>query len=135
MTDLCTREVVDSSERGLWPATLWPTLAESGLTLSGVSEAAGGSGGQVADALAVVRQAARFGAPLPLAETLMAAKLLEITEQNVPTGPLTVVSDPGNLNLTRSEGSVLLSGNATNVPWAGESVSILLRAGEQNDER
>ena len=75
-SDLCTKEVVDRGEAGEWAQALWHALETSGLTLAGIAEDAGGSGGDVADALLVIRQAAEFAAPIPLAENFIAATLL-----------------------------------------------------------
>ncbi|MDK1025340.1 MAG: acyl-CoA dehydrogenase family protein [Gammaproteobacteria bacterium] len=135
MTDMCTRELVDHAEQGEWPDQLWQTLEVTGLTLTGISEAAGGSGGELADALAVIRQAARYAAPLPLAETFMAAVLLEAVKASVPSGPLTVVSDPREFCLARIDHGYRLSGRASGVPWAGECVRIMLLAGDGKDAR
>ena len=66
--DLCTKQVVDAAEQGSWPAALWQTLEEAGLTRAAVPEDAGGAGGSLGDACAVLRQAGRHAAPVPLAE-------------------------------------------------------------------
>lgn len=135
MTDMCTRELVDHSENGIWPEQLWQTLEVTGLTLTGISESAGGSGGDLADSLAVIRQAARYAAPIPLAETFMAGLLLEAAKASVPSGPLTVVSEASEFCLSRTDHGYCLSGSAAGVPWAGECASIMLLAGDGNDVR
>jgi acyl-CoA dehydrogenase len=89
-SDLCTKEVVDRGEAGEWAQALWHALETSGLTLAGIAEDAGGSGGDVADALLVIRQAAEFAAPIPLAENFIAATLLVEAGIELPAGPLTV---------------------------------------------
>lgn len=88
--DLCSKELVDGAEQGEWPDALWNALEESGLTRAAVPEAFGGSGGSLGDAMAVLRQAGRHAAPLPLAETVIAGWLLGEAESAVPEGPLTV---------------------------------------------
>ena len=70
--------LVDKAEAGDWPGTLWQALTETGLTLAGIDETCGGAGGQPADAMLVIREAARHAAPVPLAEHFMAARLLEL---------------------------------------------------------
>jgi acyl-CoA dehydrogenase len=44
-TDLVSKELVESAERGEWPAALWQAVEENGLTLPLVAESKGGAGG------------------------------------------------------------------------------------------
>jgi acyl-CoA dehydrogenase len=67
--DLCTPEDVVAAEATGWSERLWAALAESGFPSVSVPEEAGGSGGDVADACALLTVAGRFAAPVPLAET------------------------------------------------------------------
>lgn len=89
LADACTDEVVRAAERGQWPARLWDTFAEVGLTLVGISEDAGGSGGSLADLAVVLRAAGKAAAPLPLAETWLAAWLRAAVSLSPPAGPAT----------------------------------------------
>ena len=82
--DLCTQEVVEQAEAGTFPDALWNALEESGLTLAAVPESLGGSGGDVSDAMEVLRQSGRFAVPLPLAETFVAGWLLKKAGAQVP---------------------------------------------------
>src|SRR2546428_3052986 len=75
-TDLVTKELIESAERGVWPDKLWRALEEGGLTLPLVPEARGGAGGSWRDAHVVVRAAGEHAAPIPLAETIVASGLL-----------------------------------------------------------
>ena len=135
MTDLCSKDLVDQSEVGEWPRQLWQTLEETGLTLAGIREDVGGSGGDLGDGMAVVRLAARHTAPLPLAETLMAALLLEAANASIPSGPLTIAGAQSEFSLSSTDNGYLLSGVASGVAWAGECMSILLLAGDGKDQR
>lgn len=74
LQDQCAKVTVDAAEAGVWPAGLWQTLEDNGLTLAGISEASGGTGGELAASLLMIREAASVGAPLPLAETFIAAR-------------------------------------------------------------
>ncbi|HYX95856.1 MAG TPA: acyl-CoA dehydrogenase family protein, partial [Geodermatophilus sp.] len=56
-----------------WDAGLWADLSEAGLTGVGLPEEAGGSGGELADAVAVVRTLAAGAGAVPVAEQLLAA--------------------------------------------------------------
>ena len=50
----CTHEAVEAAERDGWSASIWDTVAEIGLPWVGVPEAAGGVGGTVVDAVALL---------------------------------------------------------------------------------
>ena len=56
-----------------WDDGLWSALAESGLTGVGLPEELGGSGGELADAVAIVRTLASGAAAVPVAEQLLVA--------------------------------------------------------------
>jgi acyl-CoA dehydrogenase len=128
-TDLVTKELIESSEKGVWPDKLWRALEEGGLTLPLVAESAGGAGGTWLDTHVVVRAAGRHAAPVPLAETIVAGALLSRAGLEVPFGPLTLapVHRDERLTLSRSGGSWRVSGTATRVPWgraAGHVVTV-----------
>ena len=73
---------------GAWPECLWRTFAETGLAQAALPEAAGGAG--LAAGLAVMRSAGRHAAPIPVAETMIAALLCHEAGVEPPAGPLTV---------------------------------------------
>lgn len=78
----CSSEVVAQAEREGWAPGLWKALEESGLSRVGADASR-------EEALAVVRVAARFAAPVPLAETVLATML----ESDLPErGPLSVAA-------------------------------------------
>src|SRR4029453_9757675 len=85
-----TTAVLEGAEKGEWPAALWQALEENGLTLPQVPEARGGAGGSWNHALVVVMSPGRFAAPVPLAETMLAASILAEAGLDVPMGPMTV---------------------------------------------
>jgi len=75
-TDQCDAEIVNCAERGKTPERLRQAILESGLTLAWVPEEAGGVGGSLALGFNLIRQAASFALPAPLADTLVANLLL-----------------------------------------------------------
>ncbi len=123
-----TRELRESSEKGLWPAGLWEAVEENGLTLPLVPEARGGAGGTWDDAYVIVSAAGRHAVPLPLAETIVAAWLLDRAGLDVPTGPLTVAPSQRDerLKLTRRDGGWRVSGVATRVPWGRAAKHVVV---------
>ena len=125
LTDLCTADVVNAAEAGEWPEELWQALTETGLTLAGISEQTGGTGGDVTDSLLVIREAARFAAPVPLAEHFLAARLLESSGMTVSQPVMTVAIGEFEFN---SNGG--LTGQADHVAfarWADEIILVAVR--------
>ena len=83
--DLCTNERYEVAEQGGFNADAWSALEDAGLTRATVSEARGGDGADIGDALAMVREAGRFALPLPLTETLLAE--LALAAAGLPCQP------------------------------------------------
>ena len=123
LTDLCTPVVVDKSESGTFAESLWQALTETGLTAAGLEVEAGGSGGDLEDSLLVIREAARFAAPVPLAEHFIAGLLLSEQGQSIGVGPVTVASGKFHLSDDLS-----LSGIANDVAFARWSAEVVLVA-------
>ncbi len=121
LTDLCTPEKVDASEAGTFAAELWQALAETGLTVAGLPESAGGAGGEIEDSLLVIREAARFAAPLPLAEHFVAGQLLLAHDGRVGDEILTIAT--GEFTVT-AEGHLSGSGIAPFGRWSHRVVLI-----------
>lgn len=129
-TDLVTKELIESAERGAWPDKLWGALEAGGLTLPLVPEARGGAGGTWEDAHVLVRAAGRHTAPVPLPETIVGAWLLAGAGLDVPAGPLTLapVRSDDRLRLARSGGAWRVSGAASRVPWGDAARHVVLVA-------
>ncbi|RBY85107.1 acyl-CoA dehydrogenase family protein [Blastococcus sp. TF02A-26] len=125
--------LLDAERR--WDERLWTALAEAGLTGVGVPEEAGGSGGELADAVAVVRTLAAGAGAVPVAEQLLVAApalLAADLDLPAPDEPLTFAvadavtakpSDDGD-----GPGRWTLSGTATDVPWAGVARHVAVLA-------
>lgn len=129
--DRCTPEDVVAAEATGWSERLWSALAESGFPYVSVPEAAGGSGGDVADACALLTVAGRFAAPVPLAEAdLLGGWLLASAGLQLPEGPLSAaVGRPDDaVGLSGGPGSWRLSARAGRVPWGGRSERVALLA-------
>lgn len=135
--DLCRPEAVRAAEETGWAGALWTALAAAGFPLVSVPEEAGGSGGSVGDACALLQVAGRFAAPVPLAETgLLAGWALASAGLTLPAGPATVaVGRRGDVvDLTGGPGSWRVSGRLRRVPWAGEAERVVVLA-DQGSER
>lgn len=111
--DVCTKALRESAEAGIWPAELWQAMEDVGLTRAALPEATGGVGLDFADAMAVLRRSAYHAAPVPLAETMLAGRMLAAAGLAVPDGPLTVVRTP----LQAAGNGATITGGARRVPW------------------
>lgn len=126
-TDLCSAELVNAAEDGVWPKALWEGLQSTGLTLAWVPESAGGPGASLADGFAVARVAARFSVPVPLAETLCAGWLLSAAGLQAPPGPMTVA--PLRADEAPSvDAHGLLNATLGGVPFAARAAHLVVVA-------
>lgn len=114
--DTCTHAAIQDAERDGWAPTVWGAAAAIGLPWVGVAEPAGGAGGTLVDALAVLGVAGAHAAPIPVADTMLSGWLLAATGLPVRTGPATVVPGRPEDDLRWDGGR--LSGRAHRVPWA-----------------
>jgi acyl-CoA dehydrogenase len=128
--DHCSKEVADRAEAGTFPDALWRAVSETGVPLAALPESAGGADAEWSDLFAVLRVAGRFAAPIPLAETMLAAWVasaagLEVSEQPMTVGP---VRTGDRLSLERDGNGWRLSGRASRLPWASQAGRIVLLA-------
>lgn len=130
-----TPDILRLAEEGHWPADLWAAVEEMGLPLALVPEEAGGFGLDIVEALGLVRIAGSAAAPLPLADSMLAAWMLAGAGLEVPAGPLTVappVAPPkagrATPSLIRDTGGWQLSGTADRVPWGRDAAAVALLA-------
>ncbi|MGF6303781.1 acyl-CoA dehydrogenase [Paraburkholderia sp. WC7.3g] len=130
--DLCTQEVITRAEQGEWPAALWQSLEDLGFTRAVLPAAAGGSEFDLADAMRLVRVAARHAVPAPLGETILAAWCLHVAGFEVPEGPLAFATgSPPSAALCLSrpsadQGFWQLDGTLRNLPWAEQTRALML---------
>ncbi|MFL1461856.1 acyl-CoA dehydrogenase family protein [Roseococcus sp. DSY-14] len=85
---LAAHPVLRAVEAGEWPAALWAEAEALGLGLALVPEGQGGVGLSWGDAAAVWQVLGRHGAPLPLGEQMLAARLLAEGGMEAPDGLL-----------------------------------------------
>jgi acyl-CoA dehydrogenase len=128
--DHCTKQVADLAETGVFAQSLWDQVAESGVPLAALPEAAGGADAEWSDLYAVLRVAARFSAPIPLAETMLAGWAAASCGLEPGDGPMTVgpVRSADRLTLTRDGNGWRLSGAATRLPYASFAARTVLIA-------
>jgi acyl-CoA dehydrogenase len=116
----CTFAAVERAETDGWCADVWGALDAAGLCRISLSEASGGSGGSLADAMAVLRAIGAHAAPVPVAEhALLGGWLFEQSGLELPAGIATVVGDIGALRVVDDR----LVGRAT-VAWGRRAETI-----------
>jgi acyl-CoA dehydrogenase len=91
----CPKATRELAEAGEWPAALWGALEEVGLTKAALPEAAGGAGMEFGEAMVALRRTAYHALPVPLAETMIAGRLLVAAGLKVPEGAITVAFAEG----------------------------------------
>jgi acyl-CoA dehydrogenase len=124
----CSPEVVAAAEHE-WPAQLWVAVAASGIPLVGVSESHDGAGGGWPEMVAVIRASARYAAPIPLAESIVARHLADRAGLDLPEGPITIDAGHGVSLDVRGR----LTGTLPSVPWARNAAAILVRVRRGSD--
>jgi acyl-CoA dehydrogenase len=125
-----------------WDAGLWGALAEAGLTGVGLPEEAGGSGGELGDAVAIVRTLAAGVGAVPVAEQLLVAGpalLAAHLELPSPDEPTTfAIADAVTRHPVDNgdgQGRFTLNGTVTDVAWAGVAQHlVILAAGRAGTE-
>src|ERR1700693_3312440 len=124
----CDRQMLAAAAAGQWPAALWHAVESSGLSMALGTERGGGAGLPVLAALSLIDVAAEYAAPIPLAETMIAAWLLDRAGIAVPSGPLTFAPVIGRAQPVNASWRV--SGVAARVPWGGAARVVPLADSE-----
>lgn len=103
-----------------WNAVLWQQVEEIGLPLLLASEESGGIGGSWEDAFVVLHALGYYTVALPVAEAMLAARLLSGAAIDLPSGPLTVApKTQGRLERGR------FTGKLSGVPWGAQADHIV----------
>lgn len=126
--DHCAPEVVNAAENGTEPARLLNAILAAGLPLAWVPEDAGGVGGSLALGFNLIRQAAGFALAAPLAETLVANRVLAEGGLEVMASWTALVFDGGTLP-TFVDGKV--SGLVENAPVDAGSTRLVMPVSDQ----
>lgn len=138
LRDHCSPDDVRRTEAQGWNEELWAVLAASGFTLISVPEEAGGSGGDLADACAVIQATGHFAAAVPVAETsVLGGWALAAAGLEVPAGPTTVGTEGPHdeLLLEESGSGWRVSGRLHRVPWARQVERLVLLAPHDGGHR
>lgn len=120
-TDHLQKPVREAAEEGQWPQLLWQAVEENGFGHVLVSEARGGAGAGWSDAMVLLRACGTHAVPLPLAETIVAAWLLDQAGLDVPEGPLTFAQS----DLQLDGDSVVCTAPLQAVPFAAQCKHVV----------
>ncbi len=126
--DNCGDDVYRVAEEGRLSQPLWAAIRETGLPDAARSDARGGPGTNLQDALAIVREAGAHSVPAPLAETMLAEIALEAAclPPRPGIGTIGPVVTHDVLTLDRRGDSWILTGTAHRVPWARVADYVVL---------
>ncbi|MGQ0503541.1 MAG: acyl-CoA dehydrogenase family protein [Panacagrimonas sp.] len=102
LADLCTPEAVNAAGHGGIARALWDAVEASGLHRSCVGEEAGGAGLTLGDALPMLRRFANFAAPVPMADALLSAGLLDRAGIEAPEGLIALAHGPLTIDAAAS---------------------------------
>ena len=123
------------TEQRPWDDGLWTALAQAGLTGVGLPEESGGSGGELADAVAVVRTLAAGAGAVPVAEQLLVAgPAVVAADLALPPvdEPLTFALGPAVTAHASDDGDgpgrFTLSGTVADVAWSGAAKHLVVLA-------
>jgi len=94
LTAISTPDVVRQVESGESAQSVWQQLSESGFTDALLSEAAGGAGLSLDDAVKLFFLCGRHALPAPLAQTMVVKAVLMANGIGVPDGPITISTLP-----------------------------------------
>jgi len=130
--DTVTKDRLEQVETGAWPADLWQSVEENGLTRVLVPEDDGGVGGGWREAEAVLRAAGKYQAPVPLAEGIVGGAMVAGAGLSMPEGVVSIAPVRRDEELTLSAGGQL-SGTATRVPWGRNADHLIALARSGGD--
>jgi acyl-CoA dehydrogenase len=122
--EYCGWGVVAEAESTGWAEKLWQALHKAGFGDVPVPEELGGAGGNVADAVELLRVAGAHAAPLPLAEAgLVGGWLLASAGIALPDGVRTALPPTVSQPLRLDDGR--LSGTVSGVAWAHRAEHVV----------
>jgi acyl-CoA dehydrogenase len=88
--DQASRDVREAADQGVFPTALWDAVDDVGLTRCLVPEQDGGSGLPLASAMRALKRTAHHALPLPIAESMIASRMLLAAGLPVPPGIISV---------------------------------------------
>ncbi|MGD9536108.1 MAG: acyl-CoA dehydrogenase family protein [Alphaproteobacteria bacterium] len=120
--DAATPELLRAVEVGGLPTALWELVEEAGFTAALEPD----SGVSLAEALAILRAAGVHAAPIPIAETMLARRLLAEACIAPPSGPLSIglPAEGRELKLIEEGSGHVIDGVLVRVPFARDGAAF-----------
>ncbi len=116
--------LADSAARSFAASAKWDEIESLGIADILVPEERSGSGADWDDACAVLQAAGRWQIPLPLAEAMIARKLLAAAALEAPRSPLSLAPNPVG-KLSREGRRWRFSGALASVPWGRDVARVV----------
>jgi acyl-CoA dehydrogenase len=116
--------LADSAARAFEANASWEEIDDLGIADILVPEELGGSGADWDDASAVLHAAGHRQLPLPLAEAMIARKLLAAASLEAPRSALSIATHPVGM-LSRAGPGWEFSGTLTGVPWGRDVARVV----------
>jgi acyl-CoA dehydrogenase len=116
--------LADSAARLFETNAGWDEIEALGIADILVPEERGGSGADWDDACAVLQAAGHWQVPLPLAEAMIARKLLAAATLEAPRSQLSIAPNPVG-TLARAGSGWRFSGSLTSVPWGRDATRVV----------
>lgn len=126
--NLFPHDEANRRDESVWPQPAWDKVAELGLPLALLPEEAGGFGLGAGAIQGIVGLAGRYAVPLPIAESMIATRLLGEAAIEAPDGALTIAAAGPSLKIDRSGEGLALSGTLPRVPWGADAAGIVFVA-------
>ena len=117
-----------------WRDALWHALAETGLAGAWVPEEGGGAGASVREGFGILHAAGRYAAAVPLADTLVAGRLLARAGLAVPAGRRLAVAQAGRGERITLGAGGALDGTAPRVPFARDADQVVVIVADEGAE-
>lgn len=130
LADRIDDATIRRARSGAWPAAAWTAIEEMGLPLALVDETGGGIGIALEDGLALIRLCGRHAAPLPIAETMIANRVLAGAGLPLAEGPAGIVPCSADIRLTGDGKARRLSGHAERIAWGRDAKTLIVEAGD-----
>ncbi len=124
--DRLDRNCRENAEAGEFQQQLWQAVEENGLTMALVPEKLGGAGLTYEDTQIIIRGAGQHGAPIPLAEAVLANGLMAEAGMTPPPG-ITTLAPVRRKDILSLDGN-RLNGVAGRVPWGRHADHVLVAA-------
>lgn len=130
-----TRERLIAVEQGRFDTGLWQNLDDMGICLALAPESAGGVGLTWQEAEPALRIAGSWAAPVPLAETMVAAWAMGHAGMDLPGAPMAVAGEVFQLGENSPDSGVRVSGASAVTPWITVCDHLLVLARNDRESR